>query len=178
MTQDYDSMDAVEMLKADHRSVEALFVEFEQADDPERRRTLANRACLELKVHAVIEEEIFYPACSGVVEEDLLKEAYVEHDGAKLLINEIEAIEPSDPYYDAKVMVLCEMVEHHVEEEERRVEGLFAQARAAGLDMDELADAMRDRRETAFDEYGLGAPAIPTTLRTQQRPHAAPWEPK
>ena len=75
-------------------------------------------------------------------------------------------------------MVLCEMVEHHVEEEERRVEGLFAQARAAGLDMDELADAMRDRRETAFDEYGLGAPAIPTTLRTQQRPHAAPWEPK
>ena len=97
MTQDYDSMDAVAMLKADHRSVEALLAEFEKADDPERRRTLANRACLELKVHAVIEEEIFYPACDGVVEEDLLKEGYVEHDGAKLLINEIEAIEPSDP---------------------------------------------------------------------------------
>lgn len=178
MTQDYDSMDAVAMLKADHRSVEALFAEFEKADDPERRRTLANRACLELKVHAVIEEEIFYPACDGVVEEDLLKEGYVEHDGAKLLINEIEAIEPSDPYYDAKVMVLSEMIEHHVEEEERRVEGLFAQARAAGLDMNELADAMRDRRETAFDEYGLGAPAVPTTLRTQQRPKATPWTPK
>ncbi len=178
MTLDYDSMDAVAMLKADHRSVEALFADFEKADDPERRRTLANRICLELKVHAVIEEEIFYPACSGVVQEDLLKEAYVEHDGAKLLINEIEAIEPSDPYYDAKVMVLSEMIDHHVEEEERRVEGLFAQAREAGLDMNELADAMRDRRETAFDQYGLGAPAIPTTLRTQQRPNAAPWEPK
>jgi hemerythrin superfamily protein len=178
MTQDYDSMDAVAMLKADHRSVEALFAEFEQTDDPERRRALANRVCLELKVHAVIEEEIFYPACNGVVEEDLLKEAYVEHDGAKLLINEIEAIEPSDPYYDAKVMVLGEMVDHHVEEEERRVEGLFAQAREAGLDMNELADAMRDRRETAFDEYSLGAPAIPTTLRTQQRANAMPWEPK
>ena len=89
-------------------------------------------------MHATIEEEIFYPACDGKVEDDLLKEAYVEHDGAKLLITEILAGEPSDEFYDSKVKVLQEQIEHHVEEEEKRMEGLFSQARKAGLDMDAL----------------------------------------
>ena len=153
MAQSYEEMDAVAMLKADHRKVEEIFEAFEKARSPDRKRELAEQACLELKVHATIEEEIFYPACRGRVEEDLLDESYVEHDGAKLMINDIEASSPEDDFYDAKVTVLSEMIEHHVEEEEKYVEGLFAQARAAGLDMDALADRMRERRATAMEEY-------------------------
>ena len=133
-----NGLDAVALLKQDHRKVEELFAQFEKASGDDRKQKLAEKICLELSVHATIEEEIFYPACDGKVEEDLLKEAYVEHDGAKLLIAEILAGEPSDEFYDSKVKVLQEQIEHHVEEEEKRMEGLFSQARKAGLDMDAL----------------------------------------
>ena len=122
-------MDAIALLKDDHRKVEGLFAEFEKASGDGRKQKLAQQICLELSVHATIEEEIFYPACEGKVEEDLLKESYVEHDGAKMLIGEILAGEPSDEFYDAKVTVLQEQIEHHVGEEEQRLEGLFSQAR-------------------------------------------------
>src|SRR5688572_4183015 len=121
--------DAVALLKEDHRTVEELFAQFERASGDGRKQKLAEQICLELSVHAKIEEEIFYPACEGKVEEDLLKEAFVEHDGAKLLIIEILAGEPSDEFYDSKVTVLQEQIEHHVQEEEARMEGLFSQAR-------------------------------------------------
>ena len=164
MAQSYEEMDAIALLKADHRKVEEIFAAFEAATSKSRKQALAEQACLELKVHTVLEEEIFYPACRGKVEEDLLNEAYVEHDGAKLLINEIEAGGPEDDFYDAKVKVLSEMIEHHVEEEEMRSEGLFTQARAAGLDMDALADAMRARKKTAMEEFQAGKPAETLTL--------------
>ena len=167
MPQTYEDMDAIAMLKADHRKVEEIFAAFEKATSRAKKRQLAEQACLELKVHTVIEEEIFYPACKGEIEEDLLKEAYVEHDGAKQLINEIEAGGPEDDFYDAKVKVLSEMIEHHVEEEEKRSEGMFSQARAAGLDMDALADAMRARKATAMEEFQAGKPAEPLTLREE-----------
>ena len=159
MAQTYEEMDAIAMLKADHRKVEEIFADFEKARSRDRKQALAEQACLELKVHTVIEEEIFYPSCRGKVEDDLLDEAYVEHDGAKTLINEIEAGGPEDDFYDAKVKVLSEMIEHHVEEEEKRSEGLFSQARAAGLDMDDLADRMRARKKTAMEEFQAGKPA-------------------
>ena len=124
-----EAQDAVALLKADHRAVEELFAKFENASGDGAKQKIALTICKELSVHAQIEEEIFYPACEGKVEEDLLKEAYVEHDGAKVLIAEIEAGGPSDEYYDAKVTVLKEQIEHHVEEEEKRLEGLFSQAR-------------------------------------------------
>ena len=138
-------MDAVSLLKADHRKVEELFEKFEKASGDNRKETLAQEICLELSVHSQIEEEIFYPACEGKVEEDLLKESYVEHDGAKVLIAEILAGGPDDEYYDSKVKVLSEEIEHHVEEEEKRMEGLFAQARKAGLDMDALGEQLAAR---------------------------------
>lgn len=84
-------MDAIALLKQDHREVEELFARFEKASGASEKRELAERICLELSVHAKIEEDIFYPACEGKVEEDLLKESHVEHDGAKLLIAEIIA---------------------------------------------------------------------------------------
>src|SRR6185369_2641005 len=131
-----NSQDAIALLKQDHRTVEDLFAQFEKVSGEGRKQKLAEQICLELSVHTRIEEEIFYPACDGKVEEDLLKESYVEHDAAKLLIAEIMAGGPDDEYYDSKVKVLQEEIEHHVREEEKRVDGLFAQARKAELDMD------------------------------------------
>ena len=157
--------DAVALLKEDHRTVQELFAEFEKASGEGRKQKLATQICLELSVHAKIEEEIFYPACEGKVEEDLLKEAYVEHDGAKLLIAEIVAGKPSDDFYDAKVTVLQEQIEHHVEEEEKRLEGLFAQARKADLDMDALGEKLAARKQELIAEYqanGIPAPELTT----------------
>lgn len=164
MAQSYEEMDAVAMLKADHRKVEEIFEAFEKARGADRKRKLAEQACLELKVHTAIEEEIFYPACRGRIEDDLLDESYVEHDAAKTMINEIEAGGPDEAFYDAKVKVLSEMIEHHVKEEEQRVEGMFSQARGAGLDMDDLADRMRARKMTAMEEFQAGKPAETRTL--------------
>ena len=149
--------DAIALLKDDHRTVEQLFEDFEKASGDGRKEKLAKQICLELTVHATIEEEIFYPACEGKVEEDLLKEAFVEHDAAKVLIAEIEAGEPSDEFYDAKVKVLKEEIEHHVEEEEKRMEGLFSQARKAGLDMDSLGDELRARKSELMAQAERGA---------------------
>ncbi|MDP1913581.1 hemerythrin domain-containing protein [Brevundimonas sp.] len=164
MARTYEEMDAIAMLKADHRKVEDIFAAFEKATSTSKKQALAHQACLELKVHTVLEEEVFYPACRGQIDEDLLNEAYVEHDSAKLLINEIESASPDEEFYDAKVKVLSEMIEHHVEEEEMRAEGMFSQARAAGLDMDALADAMRARKVTAMEEFQAGKPAETLTL--------------
>ncbi|MEO5578485.1 MAG: hemerythrin domain-containing protein [Sphingomicrobium sp.] len=162
--------DAVALLKADHRTVEDLFASFEKASGNGRKQAIAEEICMELTIHAKIEEEIFYPACEGKVEEDLLKEAYVEHDGAKVLIAEIEAGGPDDEYYDAKVKVLGEQIEHHVGEEEARMEGLFAQARKAGLDMDALGAEMAARKAdlaAKYEKSGLPKPEL-TTMETTQ----------
>lgn len=151
-----DTPDAVALLKADHRKVEALFEKFESARGDGRKKALAEEICRELTIHSRIEEDIFYPACEGAVEEDLLKEAYVEHDSAKVLIAQIEAGGPDDEFYEAKVKVLSEMIEHHVEEEEKRVEGMFAQARQAGLDMDGLGERMAAEKEQLLTDYKAG----------------------
>ena len=158
------SQDAIALLKADHRAVEELFEKFEKASDYERKRKLAEEICLELSVHAQIEEEIFYPACEGKVDEDLLKESYVEHDGAKVLIAEITKGSPDDEFYDAKVKVLQEEIEHHVEEEEKRLEGLFAQARKADLDLDELGQQLASRKAELTEQFK--ASGIPTPRLT------------
>jgi len=157
-------LDAIALLKQDHRTVEELFEKFEKATGTERKRSVAEEICLELSVHAEIEEEIFYPACEGKVDEDLLKESYVEHDGAKVLIAEIMNGVPSDDFYDAKVKVLQEEIEHHVQEEEKRLEGLFAQARKAELDLDELGEELTARKQELTEQFKTGG--IPTPRLT------------
>jgi hypothetical protein len=157
--------DAIALLKADHRAVEELFEKYENARGDGAKQKIALKICLELTVHTHIEEEIFYPACEGKIDEDDLKEAYVEHDGAKVLMAEIEAGGPDDDYYDAKVKVLSEQIEHHVEEEEKRSEGMFAQARKAGLDMDALGEQMAARKQELMAHYqedGLEKPETKT----------------
>ena len=163
-----DPKDAVALMKADHRIVEDLFASFEKASGDGKKQKIAEEICKELTIHTKLEEEIFYPACEGRVEEDLLKEAYVEHDGAKVLIAEIEAGGPDDDYYDAKVKVLGEQIEHHVKEEEARMEGLFSQARKAGLDMDVLGAEMAARKAdlaAKYEKTSLPKPKL-TTLET------------
>jgi hypothetical protein len=155
--------DAIALLKADHRTVEDLFEQFEKARSDDRKATLAHQICTELIIHTMIEEEIFYPAFRDKIEGDLLDEAYVEHDGAKMLIAEILAGKPGEDFFDAKVTVLSEEIEHHVKEEERPGEGMFAQARATGADMDALGELMRARKEelkAEFDAKGLPAPTM------------------
>jgi hypothetical protein len=154
------TMDAVALLKADHRKVAGLFEKFESAKGTARKRKLVEEICTELCVHTAIEEEIFYPACKGEVEEDALDEAYVEHDGAKALLAELIEATPSDAFYDAKVHVLAEMIEHHVKEEEKRSEGLFAQAKAAGLPVVDLGTRMQARKEKLTD--AIKANGFPT----------------
>lgn len=138
--------DAIMMLKADHRKVENLFEQFEKATSASRKQSLAHQICIELKVHTMIEEEIFYPAFRGKIEDDTLDEAQVEHDGAKVLVNDIEAGSPDDDYYDAKVKVLSEEVKHHVHEEEMPSKGMFAQCRNTDVDLVALRDAMMARK--------------------------------
>jgi hemerythrin superfamily protein len=160
------SPDAITLLKEDHRTVEKLFKEFESAKGDGRKGKIAQEICLELTVHAQIEEEIFYPACEGKVDEDDIKEAYVEHDGAKVLIAEIENSDgKSDEYFDAKVKVLQEQIEHHVKEEEQRLLGIFSQAKRAGMDMDALGQELQARKDVLIAEYkksGLPKPELTT----------------
>ena len=149
--------DAIALLKADHRTVEDLFEQFEKARS-DKKRALAEQICNELKIHAQIEEEIFYPACEGKVEDDLINEAIVEHDGAKVLINDIMGNDMSDEDLEAKVKVLSEEIEHHVGEEEKRSEGMFAQARDADVDLVELRDrleAMKADLQARLENEGL-----------------------
>jgi hemerythrin superfamily protein len=157
------TQDAIALLKEDHRTVEKLFKDFEDAKGEGRKEKLARRICLELTVHTKIEEEIFYPACNGKIEEDLLKEAFVEHDAAKLLMAEIEAGNgQSDDFFDAKVQVLSEQIEHHVKEEETE---LFPQVRKAEIDLKALGEQLAERKKELLKEYkdsGVPEPELQT----------------
>lgn len=158
--------DAIALLKADHRKVEELFETFESTTSSSKKQLIARQICLELKIHTMLEEEIFYPAFRGKIEDDLLDEAYVEHDGAKLLLNEIDAGSPSDDFYDAKVKVLSEEIKHHVHEEEMPSKGMFTQCRKTDVDLVELRDQMLARKQELLaqaESAGL-PPAQPRTL--------------
>jgi hemerythrin superfamily protein len=144
---------AVSLLKKDHREVEHMFDEYEQLEGDSEKLTLFGKIALALKVHTQIEEEIFYPEERGEVEDDMLDEAYVEHAGAKRLIEEIEAMQPSDEFYDAKVKVLGEYIKHHVKEEEQPG-GLFAQAKKGDEDLDAMGQRLKARKQVLMAELG------------------------
>jgi hypothetical protein len=144
---------AITLLKKDHREVEGWFDEYEQLEADAEKLALFNKIALALKVHTRIEEEIFYPEERGEVEDDMLDEAYVEHDGAKKLIAEIEAMKPSDEYYDAKVKVLGEYIKHHVKEEEQPG-GIFAQAKKGDEDLEAMGARMQARKDELMAEMG------------------------
>jgi len=161
--------DAIALLKADHRKVEGLFEKYESAKGDDAKKKLSHQICVELKIHTTLEEEIFYPALRGKIDDDMLDEAYVEHDGAKVLINDLEAGSPADDYYDAKVTVLSEEIKHHVGEEEMPSEGMFAQARKTDVDLVALRDAMLQLKAELLEQSeGAGLPAAkPTAVNLQ-----------
>ena len=150
--------DAVALLKADHRAVEKLFGDFEKAKDESRKAQLAEQICLELRVHTQIEEELVYPASREFLkDDDIVNEALVEHQSAKDLIEQIEGMEPSDEMFDAKVTVLQEMIEHHVEEEEKEY---FPQLQKSEMDLKGLGLQLAERKKALMTE--LGGPAFST----------------
>ena len=146
---------ALELLASDHRKVEDLFqmYEDEKEGDEETKRSLAQRICGELTVHAQIEEELFYPWLKENLDEtDKLEEAYVEHASAKDLIAQIEGAGETDEAYDAKVKVLSEYIKHHVQEEENEI---FTEVQGQQEELDELGQQLAARKAELMEEMGL-----------------------
>ena len=143
--------DAVEMLKADHKAVKALFKKFaalkdddDSSDGRKEKRVVVQKICDALTVHTTIEEEIFYPAVrAAIADADLMDEALVEHAGAKDLIAQLQGMDVNDDLFDAKVTVLGELIDHHVEEEEG---DMFPKAKKAQVDLEQLGASMATRR--------------------------------
>lgn len=154
--------DACDLLDADHRAVKKLFKEYDELTGSRARNAaqkkldLAHQICLELTVHAQIEEEIFYPALRGAIKDtDLLDEAEVEHQTAKDLIAQIQDAAEADDKFDAKVKVLGEYIDHHVKEERGEI---FVKARAARkLDLVSMRDELEARKEELMSEMGVEA---------------------
>ncbi len=156
--------DAITLLKADHQEVEALFAEFETASD-RRKAQIVREACQALIVHTLLEEELFYPACREAVDEDdPLDEAQVEHDSAKLLIREL-LDGGDDDYRDAKFKVLAEQVRHHVAEEEKPRDGIFAKAQSSGVDTAELGRRIKARKQELMSRQDALRPSRPVSFQ-------------
>ena len=146
--------DALALLAADHKEVSKLFKAYEKLAKAEaegdERLELAQQICEMLTAHATIEEEIFYPALRGALDaDDLLDEAEVEHASAKDLIAQIEAMDPDEALYDAKVTVLGEYIAHHVQEEENEI---FPKAKKAKMDLDEIGTLLQARKEELLNQ--------------------------
>jgi len=154
--------DATALLAKDHKDVKALFKRYEklakaEADAGEREE-LAAQICEMLEAHTTVEEEIFYPAVrEAQVDADLLDEAEVEHASAKDLISQIRSMSPDDDLYDAKVSVLGEYVNHHVEEEEGQ---MFPKARRAKVDLEGLGEQIKSRKEALQSEGASSSSAL------------------
>ena len=147
--------DAIALLKQDHRTVEQLFKQFEDAEEGEQG-DIAERVCQLLTVHAQIEEEILYPAAKEAFAEkeddDMVYEAEVEHATAKDLIAKIEAMTPEDESFKATVKVLSEYIKHHVKEEESE---LFPELKKTELDLKEMGGQLMDRKLELMEEMGI-----------------------
>nr|WP_167079767.1 hemerythrin domain-containing protein [Massilia aquatica] len=141
------AQDAIALLIEDHENVKQMFEQYEGLGDRAHatKKKLSMQICIELTKHATAEEEIFYPAVRAATKknEDLVDEATVEHASAKDLIAQIMEMEATDDLFDAKVKVLSEMIEHHVEEEENE---MFPKARDAGLDLEALGQQIAERK--------------------------------
>lgn len=138
------SQEATSLLIADHKLVSGLFADYEKASTKAMKKKLVTQICMELSVHAQVEEEIFYPAVKKALNDhELVPEATVEHASLKTLIAQVENVEPDGEMYDAKIKVLSEYVKHHVKEEQ---EEMFPKAKATHLNMVELGEKIAARK--------------------------------
>lgn len=171
-----NTTDGIELLKTDHRKVDALFKAYESASS-DRKSQLIEEICGELILHTRLEEEIFYPACrEAASDEEPLNEAQVEHDGAKVLIADLLDSDDSDPYRDAKLKVLAEQVRHHVAEEEKAGSGVFAKAKAAGVDTQALGRELRQRKDELTQRQGAPWPTALVSLDLSELSEGQPQE--
>ena len=137
-------MKATDLLKKQHRDVKGLFKKLEKTEKASERRALMETITGELRMHTTIEEEIFYPAVREVESkkaEDAVDEALEEHHVVKLVLAELPRLDPADDRFKAKMTVLSELIEHHVEEEE---EEMFKAAEKLGAErLKELGEEMQ-----------------------------------
>lgn len=137
--------DAVTLLRADHKKVDALFDQYESTRSAAKKRSIVEQICVELSVHAQVEEEIFYPAVKAALKDkEMVPEARVEHASIKELLALIKDKTPDGEMFDAKVKVLSEYVRHHVKEEQNE---MFPKAKKTGLDMRELGAQIEARKQ-------------------------------
>jgi hypothetical protein len=134
---------AMAVLKHDHEKVKSLFEKFEKAETLQDKKRITANIIKELKVHAAIEEEIFYPALRSKIESDLLNEADEEHHVAKLLIAELEEMTGNEMHFEAKVTVLAENIKHHIKEEEHEI---MSKAKSTDIDFDLLGEKLLKRK--------------------------------
>ena len=155
-------MDAVSLLKKQHREVEGLFKKIEKTDDGDTRREVMQEIATKLEMHTKLEEEIFYPAVREVESkkaEEMVNEAFEEHGVVKLVLKQLPNVDPEDERFEAKMTVLKELVEHHVEEEEKEMFKLAQKLgkeelralgeQMAGMMPAEEQEAQRGRRKAA-----------------------------
>ena len=164
------STDAIALLSADHKKVKKLFKDFDgliKDGTANEKKSLALEICTELTVHAELEEELFYPAArKAIKDDDLMNEALVEHASAKDLIAQLSKMDDRDPMFDAKLQVLSEYIDHHVKEEETE---MFAKAKKAKLDFEELGEEMITRKSELMAAIGMSdAPAKPVKRATKK----------
>ncbi|MFP5393920.1 MAG: hemerythrin domain-containing protein [Gammaproteobacteria bacterium] len=155
------TLDALDLLQADHNRVKFLFSEFDSLrgmdDEDERKARLVDEICYELTVHSMIEEELVYPRARAVIDNDeLMDEADIEHSGALELVSQLEVMYPGDDHYEATVSVLAEEIAHHIEKEE---DEMFPAMRASGIDLVELAADIRARKDELDEDISAPPPA-------------------
>lgn len=141
--------DAIDLLDADHLAVHALFQAYRELVKNRapalKRRALAEEICLELTIHARLEEELFYPAVrEALQDDDVMDEAEEQHGSQREFVAQILATAAEDELYDARVAVLAEYVERHVRQEREQV---FNRILASRLDLQSLARSLTVRKE-------------------------------
>jgi hemerythrin HHE cation binding domain-containing protein len=148
---------AIAVLKADHRQVQARFTEFQSTNSLTREEALAFEICDAIRMHADIDESIFYPAFLEATHEEYKHhEAMQEHQAMRDLMDEIDHAGPTEDMFFAKVHVLCEMFEHHVKEEEK-VRGIFFEAQHSPLDLDALGSTIQARKSQLLAAVAVAA---------------------
>ena len=161
-----DDQDAIALLEADHDKVLALFEHFEDIKDGnanKEKQTIVADACRELTIHMTLEEEVFYLAVRGPLDdEDLMNEAQVEHDGAKSLIQDLEGMDAGDEMFNARFIVLSEYIKHHVKEERQE---MFPKVRATDVDLKALGAKMLARKAQLMKGNGSAGKAKPVAKR-------------
>ena len=159
-------MDALELLRADHRKLEDLFRQFERSEDKTEKKAIADTALIELQVHTTLEEELFYPWVrkkGGI--KNAVEEAYEEHHAVEMLMNELEAMDPGDEGYDAKFNVLIQTVQVHIGEEESQL--LPKAAEAEPLELQRMGQQLQERRQSLLQEMQARPRAERRVLRSR-----------